>query len=89
MQSRKGIERTLQALWEQREGREDYYTDLVNILQIVLWGEQNTIGERQLNTYSRIINDILSKEVTKEDMREALRLMREVGIHPWAGLYGE
>jgi hypothetical protein len=80
----------LENLWQNRNNREHNWSDLLNIMQIVLVQvEFEQLSEAQKLSIKKVTDDYLCKpEILDPDIDDALEALSEAGFDPWSGISG-
>jgi hypothetical protein len=81
----------LQDLWELREGREDDWVDLLNILQGALANEPfEKFTPDRCDAIRTIVSDHLATGVVDiDDIERTIQLLRNAGLDPWKAISGD
>jgi hypothetical protein len=79
---------TLEELWAYRHNREDEWGDFLNILQMLLGGEDfETMPRKRKTALERIFQEIFTTRVmARSDVERGLIVLTQSGFDPWRGL---
>lgn len=82
------IQSHLQDLWNYRDMRGDDWTEILNVLQIMLTGQEFEIlsREKRLAIFKILDECLLARTVSRTDVEHSLQILTDAGFDIWRGL---
>jgi hypothetical protein len=78
----------LQDMWAAREAREENWREIINLLQILLTGEEFESLSRDKRTILHTLFEtgVLTRTVSQHDLSHIVRLLHDAGFDLWRGV---